>query len=49
MAEALTKAYAARKALPGFAFKPDSVWQREMEAAFPLRGNCPISCVRSRK
>jgi transcription-repair coupling factor (superfamily II helicase) len=35
MAEALIKAYAARQALPGFAFKPDSVWQREMEAAFP--------------
>src|SRR5207249_1419095 len=35
MAEALIKAYAARRALPGFAFQPDSVWQKELEAAFP--------------
>ncbi len=35
MAEALIRAYAARKALPGHAFKPDTVWQREFEAAFP--------------
>jgi transcription-repair coupling factor (superfamily II helicase) len=35
MAEDLIKAYAARKALPGHAFKPDSVWQRELEASFP--------------
>jgi transcription-repair coupling factor (superfamily II helicase) len=35
MAEALIKAYAARQALPGFPFKPETVWQREMEAAFP--------------
>jgi transcription-repair coupling factor (superfamily II helicase) len=35
MAEDLIRAYAARKALPGHAFKPDSVWQRELEAAFP--------------
>jgi len=35
MAEALIKAYAARKALPGHAFKPDTVWQRELEASFP--------------
>ena len=35
MAESLVRAYAARKALPGHAFKPDTVWQREMEASFP--------------
>src|SRR5260221_12987370 len=35
MAEQLVKAYAARRALPGHAFKPDTVWQREMEASFP--------------
>ncbi len=35
MADALLKAYAARHALPGHAFKPDSVWQRELEASFP--------------
>src|SRR6185436_7339222 len=35
MAEELTKAYAARQALPGHACKPDTVWQRELEAAFP--------------
>ena len=35
MAEALVRAYAVRKALPGHAFKADTVWQREMEASFP--------------
>jgi transcription-repair coupling factor (superfamily II helicase) len=35
MAEGLIQAYAARRALPGHAFKPDTVWQRELEAAFP--------------
>ena len=35
MADELIKAYAARHALPGHAFKPDTVWQREMEASFP--------------
>ncbi|MEO5616307.1 MAG: transcription-repair coupling factor [Candidatus Eisenbacteria bacterium] len=35
MAENLIKTYAARKALPGHAFKEDTVWQREMEASFP--------------
>jgi transcription-repair coupling factor (superfamily II helicase) len=35
MAEELIRAYAVRQALPGHAFKPDSVWQRELEAAFP--------------
>jgi len=35
MAEGLVRAYAARRALPGHAFKPDTVWQREMEASFP--------------
>jgi len=37
MAEELLRAYAARRALPGFAFKPDSVWQRELEASFPYQ------------
>jgi transcription-repair coupling factor (superfamily II helicase) len=35
MAEDLLRAYAARRALPGHAFKPDTVWQRELEASFP--------------
>src|SRR5439155_27101046 len=35
MAEELIRAYAERQALPGHAFKPDTVWQRELEAAFP--------------
>jgi transcription-repair coupling factor (superfamily II helicase) len=35
MADDLLKAYAARRALPGHAFKGDSVWQRELEASFP--------------
>jgi transcription-repair coupling factor (superfamily II helicase) len=35
MAESLIRSYAARRALEGHAYKPDSVWQREMEASFP--------------
>jgi transcription-repair coupling factor (superfamily II helicase) len=35
MAEGLTRAYAERQALPGYAFKPDTVWQKELEASFP--------------
>ncbi len=35
MADGLIRAYAARRELPGHAFKPDTVWQRELEAAFP--------------
>jgi len=35
MAEGLIRAYAARQALSGHAFGPDTVWQREMEASFP--------------
>ena len=35
MAEKLIKAYAARRALPGHACRPDTVWQHEMEASFP--------------
>ena len=35
MAEELIRAYAVRKALPGHAFSPDTVWQRELEASFP--------------
>ncbi|HWF09926.1 MAG TPA: transcription-repair coupling factor [Bryobacteraceae bacterium] len=34
MAEELLKLYAARKLAPGFAFSPDSNWQREFEDAF---------------
>src|SRR5687767_11007081 len=34
MAEELLKLYAARKAVPGYAFSPDSHWQREFEDAF---------------
>src|SRR5262249_20483271 len=35
MADELVKAYAQRLALPGHAFKTDTVWQRELEASFP--------------
>jgi transcription-repair coupling factor (superfamily II helicase) len=35
MADELVKAYAQRMALPGHPFKPDTVWQRELEASFP--------------
>jgi transcription-repair coupling factor (superfamily II helicase) len=34
MAEELLKLYAARKAVPGYAFSPDSHWQEEFGAAF---------------
>ncbi len=34
IARDLIKLYAQRKAAAGFAFKPDTIWQREMEAAF---------------
>jgi transcription-repair coupling factor (superfamily II helicase) len=34
MAEELLKLYAARKAVPGYAFTPDSHWQQEFEDAF---------------
>jgi len=35
LAKGLTKLYAERQRLPGFAFSPDSPWQREFEEAFP--------------
>jgi transcription-repair coupling factor (superfamily II helicase) len=35
MAEGLIRSYAERRARPGHAFKPDTVWQRELEASFP--------------
>ena len=35
MAEELLKLYAQREQIPGFAFSPDTVWQREFEDAFP--------------
>ncbi len=35
MAEELLKLYAARKAVPGYAFAADSHWQEEFEGAFP--------------
>ena len=31
----LVRLYAARRLMPGHAFRPDTPWQREMEAAFP--------------
>jgi transcription-repair coupling factor (superfamily II helicase) len=34
IARDLIKLYAQRKAAPGFAFPPDTVWQTEMEASF---------------
>jgi len=35
MAAELIKLYAAREALPGYAFAPDQPWQRELEDGFP--------------
>jgi transcription-repair coupling factor (superfamily II helicase) len=35
MAEELLKLYAARKAVPGYAFAADTHWQQEFEDAFP--------------
>ncbi|MCI0530981.1 MAG: transcription-repair coupling factor, partial [candidate division Zixibacteria bacterium] len=37
MAEELLKLYAERKSKPGFAFSPDNLWQKELEAAFPFQ------------
>lgn len=35
IAKELIKVYAARVSMPGFAFAPDTNWQRELEDAFP--------------
>jgi transcription-repair coupling factor (superfamily II helicase) len=35
MAEELLKLYAARRAVPGHSFSPDTHWQEEFEGAFP--------------
>lgn len=35
MARELLELYALRELLPGFAFSPDTDWQRELEASFP--------------
>ncbi|MBQ9492928.1 MAG: transcription-repair coupling factor [Oscillibacter sp.] len=35
LAKGLTQLYAERQRRPGFAFSPDSVWQKEFEEAFP--------------
>ena len=35
LAKGLTKLYAERQRRPGYAFSPDSPWQREFEEAFP--------------
>ena len=35
LAEELLEIYAARESAPGFSFSPDTVWQRELEEAFP--------------
>jgi len=35
MAEELLSLYAARDVVPGYAFSPDLLWQRELEASFP--------------
>ena len=36
IAHELIELYARRKAAEGFAFPPDTIWQKEMEAAFPF-------------
>lgn len=35
IAQELLGLYAAREVIPGFAFSPDTLWQQELEAAFP--------------
>jgi transcription-repair coupling factor (superfamily II helicase) len=35
LAEDLLAIYAARASAPGFSFSPDTIWQRELEEAFP--------------
>jgi transcription-repair coupling factor (superfamily II helicase) len=35
IARDLLQLYATREVLPGFAYSPDTVWQQELEAAFP--------------
>ncbi|HET6745244.1 MAG TPA: transcription-repair coupling factor, partial [Candidatus Limnocylindria bacterium] len=35
LADDLLEIYAARESAPGFSFSPDTVWQRELEEAFP--------------
>ncbi|HET6381019.1 MAG TPA: transcription-repair coupling factor [candidate division Zixibacteria bacterium] len=35
LADELLEIYAARESAPGFRFSPDTVWQRELEDAFP--------------
>ncbi|MEO6198028.1 MAG: transcription-repair coupling factor [Dehalococcoidia bacterium] len=35
LAKELLTLYAAREALPGYAFSPDTAWQAELEASFP--------------
>lgn len=37
IAKGLLKLYAEREAEPGFAFSPDTVWQREFEESFPYQ------------
>jgi transcription-repair coupling factor (superfamily II helicase) len=37
MAEKLLKLYAARQAQPGYAFSPDTPWQKQFEDAFPYQ------------
>jgi transcription-repair coupling factor (superfamily II helicase) len=36
MAQALLSLYAARQVISGYAFPPDTTWQREFEAGFPF-------------
>lgn len=36
IAAELIKLYAARMSLPGYAYSPDTAWQRELEDAFPF-------------
>ncbi|MDD6373592.1 MAG: transcription-repair coupling factor [Bifidobacteriaceae bacterium] len=37
IADDLVRLYSARQATPGFAFSPDTPWQRELEDAFPYQ------------
>ena len=37
IADDLVKLYSARQRTPGFAFSPDTPWQKELEDAFPYQ------------
>jgi len=45
IAQGLLALYAVREVVPGFTFSPDTVWQQELEASFPM--SRPLTRYRS--